>query len=84
MEKSILFQQKAPNLTLADETIEVNGGLSVGKLFENGSRASGSEFGSRLFFEGASLNSDLLAMYRYNRGDDQTDLRMVVGDNDES
>lgn len=84
LEKSILFQQKAPNLTLWEDTIEANGGLSVGKMWEStATRAQGPEYGSRLFFEGkdTKYNSDIVAMYRYNRGDDRTDLRMVIWDN---
>ncbi|NMN37158.1 hypothetical protein [Pedobacter sp. SG918] len=54
----------------------INGDLSIGI---EGTALTGP--GNRVYFNGASFNGDELSIYRFNRGEDISDLRVNIGDN---
>jgi|DewCreStandDraft_1066081.scaffolds.fasta_scaffold00018_177 uncharacterized coiled-coil protein SlyX len=69
------------------QNVQVNGSLRVGNLRESPTTSPG--YGSLLLFSGGpdvsqsydSDNSDPLWIARYNAGNDQTELRINIGDN---
>lgn len=58
--------------------LTVTDNLSVGQMIEG--TATQSEYGTKLYFRGATENTDPIWMSRYNTGSDQSYLKICLGD----
>ncbi|RXK86843.1 hypothetical protein [Filimonas effusa] len=61
------------------QDLNINGNLRIGKLIPG--LTDTAQWGKRLYFSGASENSDPLWIARYNAGPEASELRVNLGDN---